>query len=606
MRGACSGMPRQQTVPPWLEEGLPQLASTLEIRGEGATVGIARSDHVRTLRREQWIRSTACSAPPTSSGWSSLERGLFEAESWALCHYLLISEERRGDGPSELARFRALLAGGTAPAEAARTALGDGLQGPVWRHVSADEFDSFSVRIQRIGGSAPTRRDVYQHEILEQLGSLSLAIGEREAGARLLERALEPARARRARSRASAMRSRRRATSRPPTPATGRRSRRLPTTRSSSSDPHTCRSRARARAGTAPARARARSRGARSLPAQPRPRGPLPEAHAGLAQSYLLDGEDPARRDADCAGAPPCRCCLATPRSSRSARTRARARRSRRQRAEAPLARTRAQPPRSQPPRAARPDRRASRRSADAPRSLVPPAAASASSCPGLAALIYETAWTREFAFVFGTSELAVATVLAAYMGGLAAGAALAGRFARRLTSSGARLRSARARHRDRGARGAARDRRVALAVRRAVRRPRGAARCGRPRHRRSSTSPARSLILLVPTAMMGATLPLLARHAVRERQPDRQADRRALRRQHRRRRGRARVMRGVRAAAEHRAARDDRRRRRRERAGVPGRLGARAQRVPARGRAGGGGARGRRPARAARAGSCR
>ena len=33
----------------------------------------------------------------------------------------------------------------------------------------------------------------------------------------------------------------------------------------------------------------------------------------------------------------------------------------------------------------------------------------------GLAGLIYQTAWTREFAFVFGTSNLAVATVLAAY-----------------------------------------------------------------------------------------------------------------------------------------------------------------------------------------------
>src|SRR5262249_58944626 len=51
----------------------------------------------------------------------------------------------------------------------------------------------------------------------------------------------------------------------------------------------------------------------------------------------------------------------------------------------------------------------------------------------GLAALIYETAWTHEFAFVFGTSELAVATVLAAYMGGLAAGAAAAGRYGPRL-----------------------------------------------------------------------------------------------------------------------------------------------------------------------------
>jgi spermidine synthase len=46
----------------------------------------------------------------------------------------------------------------------------------------------------------------------------------------------------------------------------------------------------------------------------------------------------------------------------------------------------------------------------------------------GVAALIYQTAWTRQFALVFGTSELAVAAVLAAYMGGLALGAALVGR----------------------------------------------------------------------------------------------------------------------------------------------------------------------------------
>jgi len=41
----------------------------------------------------------------------------------------------------------------------------------------------------------------------------------------------------------------------------------------------------------------------------------------------------------------------------------------------------------------------------------------------GIAALVYQTVWTRQFALVFGTSELAVTTVLAAYMGGLALGA---------------------------------------------------------------------------------------------------------------------------------------------------------------------------------------
>jgi spermidine synthase len=52
----------------------------------------------------------------------------------------------------------------------------------------------------------------------------------------------------------------------------------------------------------------------------------------------------------------------------------------------------------------------------------------------GFAALVYQTAWTRQFAIVFGTSELAVATVLAAYMGGLALGAVLAERFLPRVT----------------------------------------------------------------------------------------------------------------------------------------------------------------------------
>ena len=39
----------------------------------------------------------------------------------------------------------------------------------------------------------------------------------------------------------------------------------------------------------------------------------------------------------------------------------------------------------------------------------------------------------RQFSTVFGTSELAVATVLSAYMGGLALGAALAGKFIERV-----------------------------------------------------------------------------------------------------------------------------------------------------------------------------
>ena len=58
------------------------------------------------------------------------------------------------------------------------------------------------------------------------------------------------------------------------------------------------------------------------------------------------------------------------------------------------------------------------------------------SSCfflSGLAGLIYQTAWSQQLALVFGTSEQALVAVLAAYMGGLALGAALAGRWVRRV-----------------------------------------------------------------------------------------------------------------------------------------------------------------------------
>jgi spermidine synthase len=51
----------------------------------------------------------------------------------------------------------------------------------------------------------------------------------------------------------------------------------------------------------------------------------------------------------------------------------------------------------------------------------------------GFAALLYQTAWLRQFSIAFGTAELAVATVLAAYMAGLGTGAAIAGRLIDRI-----------------------------------------------------------------------------------------------------------------------------------------------------------------------------
>jgi spermidine synthase len=132
----------------------------------------------------------------------------------------------------------------------------------------------------------------------------------------------------------------------------------------------------------------------------------------------------------------------------------------------------------------------------------------------GFAALIYQTAWTRQFAFVFGTSELAIATVLASYMGGLAAGSAAATRWvghvrrpvlAYGLLELGIAL-SALA---------------VPWALRAATvlfvslfRTGPGAGDTGESAHALFYLLSSFA-ILLVPTALMGATLPLLTRYAV-------------------------------------------------------------------------------------------
>lgn len=55
-------------------------------------------------------------------------------------------------------------------------------------------------------------------------------------------------------------------------------------------------------------------------------------------------------------------------------------------------------------------------------------------ACSGLAGLIYEVSWTRLLTLEMGRGIAASSTVLAAFMGGLALGAALAGRRASAMT----------------------------------------------------------------------------------------------------------------------------------------------------------------------------
>ena len=135
----------------------------------------------------------------------------------------------------------------------------------------------------------------------------------------------------------------------------------------------------------------------------------------------------------------------------------------------------------------------------------------------GFAALVYQTAWLRQFSVVFGTSELAVATVLAAYMAGLALGATAAGRVLHRVkrpvlwyglleagVAIGALLVPL-------GLKGARLLQDVFIGDQGTLVNSGGASQS-------AFYLLTTFAIVLVPTTCMGATLPLLTRHVVRRR----------------------------------------------------------------------------------------
>jgi tetratricopeptide (TPR) repeat protein len=284
-----------EAEPPWLDEGLPQIASTLTRRDEGALAGALRQDHLETLRGSQWLAFERMIGATDLGTWSALDRATFEAESWALCHYLTFGARLSSMPAGSLAGYRARLRAGDPPGPAARAEFGDlhALQRDVYGVVRSAEFPEGVMKI-RWSGARPQVRDVAREEVLAQLGGLALAIGETKLAAVFLEPRKSPppssphaladagdlAESRGDRDTADARYAAALAAA-PDDPVLPLRYADL------------LRARAEAVPDAAqrdPLAARAREHYAQSLALA----SGLAEAHAGLASVYLVDGADPA------------------------------------------------------------------------------------------------------------------------------------------------------------------------------------------------------------------------------------------------------------------------------------------------------------------------
>lgn len=174
--------------PLWYEEGIAQLASTIEPRKGHARVSPPRMDHVRTLR--DWAKS---SVDPTLDAteifdWTHRDRERFIAESWALVHYATLAPDQRKAQDRPLARFRHALDSGAQQGQSARIALGsrgEKLSLAIREYISQDRL-SYATVVPRNEWKASnaTITPLDRATGRRYLGELALAMGRQEPALR--------------------------------------------------------------------------------------------------------------------------------------------------------------------------------------------------------------------------------------------------------------------------------------------------------------------------------------------------------------------------------------------------------------------------------------
>ena len=95
------------TLPIWLNEGLADVYSTLQVRNGKLLVGVAPKDRTYSLVNDRWMRlPDLLSTTATSSVYNEGSRtGIFYAQSWLLTHMLMLSETYAPKFPRFVARI---------------------------------------------------------------------------------------------------------------------------------------------------------------------------------------------------------------------------------------------------------------------------------------------------------------------------------------------------------------------------------------------------------------------------------------------------------------------------------------------------------------------
>ena len=185
---------RGLTTSLWLDEGFAQFLSTLQIKDESADLGIVRKDHLILLRNRLRLSLARVLQMQTHEGVSPQEREAFEAEAWALFHYLSFEVGRPADAAERRRRYFKRLGSGTPRQEAFAAAFGvdeETLERKLFRYVRKTRFDSIQLNlVDSWKPSASDVRPLSAPEAVTQLGWLSIALDKPAQARRYFEIAL--------------------------------------------------------------------------------------------------------------------------------------------------------------------------------------------------------------------------------------------------------------------------------------------------------------------------------------------------------------------------------------------------------------------------------
>jgi Tfp pilus assembly protein PilF len=137
-------------LPLWLNEGLAQFYENTDMDDKTAWLGEVNPDELQFLKRNDLLPiETLLKVDAKSPYYHDEEKGsVFYAESWALTHYLIVSD--RIQGTHRVHDYSELLAKGEDPVTAARTAFGDlgKLQDGLSEYVMQRKFMYFMMPAQ--------------------------------------------------------------------------------------------------------------------------------------------------------------------------------------------------------------------------------------------------------------------------------------------------------------------------------------------------------------------------------------------------------------------------------------------------------------------------